>query len=828
MPVAEKLTIVKNAEISYLLILVALLFNLFFVATLPSLASSPVAVLKSGRNIQAYQDQHLGTFDDNWQSIARTLGAANIRYDEVSDSEVSFGASRIGGYKLIIVPELVDVPPEVVSALTQFEQTGGKLLIGESGGIPGDGARKLELLAGVSCVHQTTTTDKRKVAWLQPASGQQEFPIGTVYSTFAIGDGGTTLANWVDAQGTIAPAVVKKGNTIYMSWSLAMQGELTTNAALVSLALDNLVPGVSQQAAVQISFAEYESIEQELQYLTKRTEETIKTARQADLAVSFQSIQQRYDSAVANVAKFQEAYKNRQFFEANEYLSQARLDFSMAFAQAMPVRPVEARAVWLDRGTIVSTRNPQGMAKLFTRLKSAGINVVYFETNNAGFAMFPSRLATQNPNTLGWDPLGTAVNEAHKRGMELHSWLWIFNVGNAKHNPIIGKPADYPGPVLSSHDFSWALESSDGSLLPPRQFEYWLDPSCPEARRYIKDLIAEVIEKYPVDGVQLDYIRYPFNNKGSEMGFNWSGRMRFEHDTGSTLDHLDDETRQIWQAWKIQQVNGFVNEVSTMIRQMKPTLRISAAVYGMPKRLRSNAIQQEWETWVANGWVDTINPMTYVTSAKELTTMAGSVRESTADQALVYPGLSIRQLDTAGLIEQLDSARIIGTLGTTMFAVAQLDDKKVDMLKDGPYRKPPILAPQAFPIQASQLLIDDFTALVFRYLQDPVKHILSDQASTNDVLGQIEQIKKNMHELTPTSSANSIDAVVKDVNSLHETIKNWLRLEAFIQRGFRAEYIVNYLAQVEAILSYAAHKARCQVPTSVAGADFNQAPVSTR
>ena len=80
-----------------------------------------------------------------------------------------------------------------------------------------------------------------------------------------------------------------------------------------------------------------------------------------------------------------------------------------------------------------------------------------------------------------------------------------------------------------------------------------------------------------------------------------------------------------------------------------------------------NAIQQEWETWVANGWVDTINPMTYVTSAKELAINAGSVRESTADRALVYPGLSIRQLDTAGLIEQLDSSRECGTLGTTMF-----------------------------------------------------------------------------------------------------------------------------------------------------------------
>ena len=61
--------------------------------------------------------------------------------------------------------------------------------------------------------------------------------------------------------------------------------------------------------------------------------------------------------------------------------------------------------------------------------------------------MFPSEVATQNPDTIGWDPLGVAVKEAHKRNIELHAWCWVFNVGNAKHNPIINKEADYPGPV---------------------------------------------------------------------------------------------------------------------------------------------------------------------------------------------------------------------------------------------------------------------------------------------------------------------------------------------------------------------------------------------
>jgi hypothetical protein len=85
---------------------------------------------------------------------------------------------------------------------------------------------------------------------------------------------------------------------------------------------------------------------------------------------------------------------------------------------------------------------------------------------------------------------------------------------------------------------------------------------------------------------------------------------------------------------------------------------------------------------------------------------------------------------------------------------------------------------------------------------------------------RIDEIQKRLHQLNGSSSPEQIEATCKAVSSLHETIKNWLRLEAFIQRGFRAQYIVSYLGQVEALLSYAAHKARCSAPTSVAGANL--------
>jgi hypothetical protein len=199
-----------------------------------------------------------------------------------------------------------------------------------------------------------------------------------------------------------------------------------------------------------------------------------------------------------------------------------------------------------------------------------------------------------------------------------------------------------------------------------------------------------------------------------------------------------------------------------------------------------------------------------VPTAKDLSTVASYVREECEDRALVYPGVKVGQLDTAGLVEQLDTARAIGTLGTTMFACAQLDDKKLDLLRLGPYRRHTLLTPQGHPVQASRVLMDDFCSMVNRYLQDPKKHILSDRASTNDILIQIDNIQKELHQLPTDATYDEVTAVIKDVNSLHQATKDWLRLEAFVQRGFRAQYIVSYLSQVEAILSYVAQRSKTQ------------------
>ena len=783
----------------------------FFSFASPAFAESPIAVLCSERNKAAYSDQHIGEFDEDWGNFRKTFETANVRYDQLRDADLSGGIEKIKQYKIVVVPLLVDLSPAVTNTLKEYVQSGGKLLLTDGCGTPSASAQELIGLAGVQEVGHGTSQTATKLIWPRsPFPLEQEFAVGTLTAKLNTIASQDSTAKWYgtagDEQGT---AIASHQGTTFLGWAPGMQGELVSNAQIISMILEENSPGITQQAAVQISFAEYQNIKTELEYLQKRTDEVVNTAKQADIAVPFAAIQQNYDSALAHAKKFEQAYQERRFLEADQEIQKARHDLSIAFAKAMPVRPVEQRGVWLDRGTIIANKTPQAMKELFDKLKSSGINTVYFETNNAGFPMYPSKVAPQNPQLDGFDAMGCALEEAHKRNMEFHAWLWIFNVGNERHNPIIGKEADWPGPILGRR-FSWALAGKAGSFLAHNQHEYWIDPAQPDTRQYVKDLATEVASNYKIDGFQYDYIRYPFNMTPNEMGWDWAGRLRFERETGLSLDLMDNDSRQVWQAWRVAQINSIVHETSDVLRKLRPGLRISAAVYGFPRRLRCANIQQDWETWVQEGWLDTVNPMTYKDVTKDFQQIANNCREYSEDKALVFPGISIRQLDTAGFIEQLDTSRAIGSLGSTLFAVAQLDEKKLELLKVGPYRRQALMTPQSDPVRACTLLVDDFVATVNRYMSDPNKRVIADTASTNEVAREIDSLQKQSHALNSQASPAEIDKVKKQALHLHNLVKDWLRIDAFAQRGFRAQYIIGYLSQIESVLTYASHKAGFQ------------------
>jgi uncharacterized lipoprotein YddW (UPF0748 family) len=356
-----------------------------------------------------------------------------------------------------------------------------------------------------------------------------------------------------------------------------------------------------------------------------------------------------------------------------------------------PAQP-QVRSIWLDRETIVKAGSKQGLAQVFERFKAAGINTVFVETVNAGYPIYPSSVAPQqNPLIKGWDPLQASVELGKTHGIKVHAWVWLFAAGNQAHNPLVGKPANYPGPVISAHP-DWAGFDNHGNLIIPGQTKTFLDPANPEVRQYLFDLLSEIAERYDVDGIQFDYIRYPFQDLSANrlFGYGNAARRQFHQLTGTDPITLSPQNRgdqrqaylwDQWTAFRTQQISSFVGEASRRLRRQKPGLTLSAAVFADDTTKRRQTLQQDWEDWADQGLVDWIVLMSYASNTQRFAELIRPwVVESSYRSTVVIPGIRLLNLPAAVASDQLQLLQDLSTSGYALFAADNLNSAVQQML----------------------------------------------------------------------------------------------------------------------------------------------------
>ena len=395
---------------------------------------------------------------------------------------------------------------------------------------------------------------------------------------------------------------------------------------------------------------------------------------------NYQNSQRALELAQKKLQRFNYLISQRRYSLAKAEWTAAKELLWENYPKDRPLAQSEVRGMWLDRGTIVKAKSEADLAKIFDRMAIAGINTVFFETLNSSYTIYPSKVAPQqNPLVKGWDPLKAAVKLAHERGMELHAWVWTFAAVNQRHNTILNLPRNYIGPVLSRHP-DWAATDHEGSRFHYSSGKIFLDPANPEVRSYLLSLVTEIATDYQVDGIHLDYIRYPFQSPTGKMtyGYGTAAREQFKAQTGYDPMQLD-PYHPLWSKWtefRIEQVDSFVATVSQNLQQLRPELTLSTAVFPMPKRERLAKIQQNWENWVSKEWIDLLMPMTYAKDSERLYSLTDPLLdEFDGGKALLLPGIRLLNISDVAALDQMQLLRGMSTQGYALFAAENLDSR---------------------------------------------------------------------------------------------------------------------------------------------------------
>ena len=257
----------------------------------------------------------------------------------------------------------------------------------------------------------------------------------------------------------------------------------------------------------------------------------------------------------------------------------------------------ELRAAWistvynLDWPTTKGNVNAQKseLITILDRLQALNMNAVVLQVRPMADAFYPSDLepwssyltGTQGANP-GYDPLQFAIEEAHKRGMELHAWLNPYRVAPtslvlASHHPAVKNP-------------DWVVTYKD---------MHYYNPGIPEARAHLKDVIRDIIMRYDVDAIHFDDYFYPSGAKSISDPFGFNDKTAFEKYGNGSDVHV----------WRAENINTMIGEVSQLIRSVKPTVLFGISPSG--RRENSIALYADPLIWLENKWVDYLAPQIY-------------------------------------------------------------------------------------------------------------------------------------------------------------------------------------------------------------------------
>ena len=281
--------------------------------------------------------------------------------------------------------------------------------------------------------------------------------------------------------------------------------------------------------------------------------------------------------------------------------------------------PREFRAAWVatvanidwpSKPGLATRRQKEELLDLLDDAQEIGLNALIFQIRPHADALYPSELEPWSPylsGTMGeppmpaWDPLATAIEEAHARGIELHVWMNPYRAGHPDYK------GEYPENHVSKTMPDAVHRLGDSGM-------WWIDPSHPGAKAHTLAVIEDVLTRYDVDGLHFDDYFYPYPSylKGFPGGeFPDKENYKSYQEGGGELSRDD---------WRRDQVNTLVREISELVERVKPEVRWGISPFGLYRPGTPEFIEgfDQYEKlyadvalWLREGWVDYLAPQLY-------------------------------------------------------------------------------------------------------------------------------------------------------------------------------------------------------------------------
>jgi uncharacterized lipoprotein YddW (UPF0748 family) len=364
---------------------------------------------------------------------------------------------------------------------------------------------------------------------------------------------------------------------------------------------------------------------------------------------------------------------------------------------AAPPATDDVRALWVTRATMTSG---EAITRLVLSAKAGGFNTLLVQVRGRGDAYYRSTLEPRAAELAGrpdFDPLAQVIAEAHDAGLTVHAWVAVNLVSSAATLPASRDHIVHRHPEWLMVPKALAAELRTIDVRSPEyvgRLARWsrarnteveglyVSPVHPAAATHVVAVVKDLVTRYPLDGLHLDYVRYP----GHDFDY---GRASIQEFVTAVQPELTAaEQRQLaararidplaypngladrWNAFRRSRLTALVMRIRTAVKAARPETLVSAAVIPDATEAYTSRLQ-DWRTWVDQSLIDVLCPMAYTMDPRTFDAQITTAQSFAAGRP-VWAGIGAYRLSADETVRFIQASRRLGTAGVVLFSYEAL------------------------------------------------------------------------------------------------------------------------------------------------------------
>ena len=365
----------------------------------------------------------------------------------------------------------------------------------------------------------------------------------------------------------------------------------------------------------------------------------------------------------------------------------------VALSTAAPRAQVATRALWVTRTTMAS---PESIRQLVSAAAAGGFNTLVVQVRGRGDSYYNGTVeprASELAAKPAFDPLATVLQDAHAAGLTVHAWVAVNLVSSSVSLPAARHHVIYRAPEWLMVPLELAAEMKKVDVRSPAyigRLARWTrahsdeveglytSPVHPGAQAHAAAVIGELVQNYAVDGVHLDYVRFP----NERFDYSPAAIELFkttilpdltnqERHAAAAREPLDPAAYpnlfpERWNEFRRSGLTELVVKVRAAVKAARPGTIISAAVVPDARQATESRLQ-DWRGWLDQSLLDALCPMAYTTDPAVFSQQIAAARNY-AGNVPVWAGIGAYRLTPAQTLQHMAAARTLGVSGVILFS----------------------------------------------------------------------------------------------------------------------------------------------------------------